>query len=52
MRTEIWQQMLKASNNMVEPVVISGAIPADEIDDYMQLYKEIFTEFIQQGNTH
>ncbi|MFT7681899.1 MAG: hypothetical protein ACI935_001368 [Moritella dasanensis] len=52
MRTEIWQKMLKASNNMVKPVVISGAIPADEIDDYMQLYKEIFTEFIQQGNTH
>jgi len=52
MRTEIWQQMLQASNNMKEPVVISGAIPADEIDDYMQLYKAIFTEFIQQGNTH
>jgi hypothetical protein len=52
MRTEIWQEMLKASNNMVEPAVISGAIPEHGIAEYMQLYKDVFTEFIHQKNIH
>jgi hypothetical protein len=43
--------MLKASNNMVEPAVISGAIPEHEVAEYMQLYKDVFTEFIHQ-KTH
>ncbi|MCB0712821.1 MAG: hypothetical protein KDD67_10865 [Ignavibacteriae bacterium] len=52
MQIETWQELLLRSNGMTTPTVISGAFCPEEIENFTQLYSDIFREFIRRGAGH
>ncbi len=52
MRKEAWQELLNKSDGMTIPAAVSGAFAPEEIDTFMNLYVEIFREFIRRGAGH